>query len=143
MAVDTVPAGFPTIPILATARGNELYAFLKQAFEAVLLDRRDAPNGEPSYMTLRMGDSVISVMQPHDGRPTRSAFYVYVTNVDAVYERAVKAGARSIQAPTDAVHGDRMATVVDELGNQWTIATSIERISVEELQRRLGERREG
>ena len=79
-------------------------------------------------MTIRLGDSVISVMQPH-GRPTRSAFYVYVPDVDAVYERAAQAGARSIQAPTDAVHGDRMATMADEFGNEWTIATSIERIS--------------
>ncbi len=64
------------------------------------------PTGEPSYMTIRMGDSVISVMQPQEGGPTRSAFYVYVPNVDAVHERAVKAGARSIQEPTDVVHGD-------------------------------------
>jgi hypothetical protein len=42
MAVDTLPDGFPTIPILATASGNQLYVFLKDVFEAVLLDRHDA-----------------------------------------------------------------------------------------------------
>jgi PhnB protein len=138
MAVDTVPDGFPTIPILATVHGNQLYAFLHQAFEAKLLDRRDAPDGEPAYMTIRIGDSVISVMRPLEGSlPTRSAFYMYVADVDLVHRRAVAAGARSLQEPTDVIHGDRMATVMDPFGNQWTIASRIEQISVEELHRRL------
>jgi PhnB protein len=138
MAVDTVPNGFPTIPILATLHGNRLYAFMEQAFEAELLDRHDTPGGEPAYMTLRIGDSVISVMKPTEGsQPTRSAFYVYVRDVDVVHRRAVKAGARSVQEPIDVVHGDRMATVIDPFDNQWTIASRIEQISVDELHRRL------
>jgi len=139
MAVETVPSGFPTIPILATTRGNEMYAFLEQALEAELLDRHDAPDGEPAYLTVRVGDSVISVMRPLDGaQPTRSAFYVYVADVELVYRRAINAGARSVQQPADAVHGDRMATVIDPFGNQWTVASRLEQISVEELHRRLG-----
>ena len=77
MAVNTVPDGLPTIPILATTQGNQLYAFLEQVFEAKLLDRHDTPGGEPAYLTIRIGDSVISVMRPlEEGQPTRSAFYV-------------------------------------------------------------------
>jgi PhnB protein len=140
MAVDTVPDGFPTIPILATIHGSQLYAFLEQAFEAKLLDRHDTPGGEPAYMTLRIGDSVISVMRPLDGgQPTRSAFYVYVPDVDLVHRRAVDAGARSVQDPRDVVHGDRMATVIDPFDNQWTVASRIEQITAEELHRRLAE----
>ena len=83
-------------------------------------------------------DSVISVMRPLEGgQPTRSAFYVYVPDVDLVHRRAVDAGARSVQEPTGAVQGDRMATVIDPFGNQWTVASRIEQISVEELHRRL------
>ncbi len=139
MAIDTLPDGLPTIPILATAQGDELYAFLERVFGAQLLDRADTPGGEPAvWMTIRVGDSVLSVMRPLEGgQPTRSAFYVYVRDVDAVHRRAVDAGARSVQPPTDAVHGDRMATVLDVFGNQWTIATRLERISVDELHRRL------
>jgi PhnB protein len=140
MAVDTVPDGLPTIPILATTHGNQLYAFLERAFEAKLLDRHDLPSGEPASMAVRIGDSVISVMRPLDeGQPTRSAFYVYVPDVDLVHRRAVAAGARSIQEPTVVVHGDRMGTVIDPFGNQWTVASRIEQISVEELHRRLAE----
>lgn len=139
MAVDTVPDGLPTIPILATAEGDELYAFLEQVFEATLLDRYSAPGGGPAYMTIRIGDSVISVMQPIEGQPTRSAFYVYVRDVEGGHRRAIEAGATSIQKPTRAVHGDWMATVIDPFGNQWTIASRIEQISVEELHRRLAD----
>jgi PhnB protein len=139
MAVDTVPDGFPTIPILATTEGDELYVFLKRVFEATLLDRYDAPGGGPAYMTIRIGDSVISVMRPIERRSTRSAFYVYVRDVDGVHRRAVEAGARSVQEPISAAHGDRMATVIDPFGNQWTIASRIEQVSVEELHRRLAD----
>jgi PhnB protein len=126
MAVDTVREGFQTIPILATAHGNQLYASLEHTFEAKLLDRHETPGGEPAYMTIRIGDSVITVMKPLEGgQPTRSAFYVYVPDVDLVHRRAVDAGARSVQEPTDAVQGDRMATVIDPFGNQWTVASRI------------------
>lgn len=139
MAVSTVPDGFPTIPILATEEGEQLYVFLEQAFEATLLDRYNAAGGRPAYMTIRIGDSVISVMRPVEGQPTRSAFYVYVRDVDGVYRRSIEAGATSIQDPTLVIHGDRMATVIDPFGNQWTIASRIEQISVDELHRRLAD----
>lgn len=138
MAVDTVPNGFPTLPILATDHGNELYAFLHQVFGATLLDRHDAPDGNPAYLTIRVGDSVLSVMRPLEGgQPTRSAFYVYVPDASASHRRAIEAGARSVQEPVDAVHGDRMATVIDPFGNQWTIASRLEQITVDELHRRV------
>ena len=138
MAVETVPGGFPVIPILASAQGNALYAFLKRAFDAELLDRRDTPGGEPAYMTIRAGDTILSVMMPIQGsEPTRSAFYIYVPDADVAFRRAVDAGARPVGEPGDAVHGDRVATVIDPFGNQWTIATRLEQISVEELHRRL------
>ena len=129
MAVETVPDGFPTIPILATVQGSQVYAFLQRAFEAKLLDRHYTPGNELAYMTVRIGDSVISVMRPLEGRqPTRSAFYIYVADVDLFTTRAVDAGAQSVQEPLDVVHGDRMATVIDPFGNQWTIATRIEQV---------------
>lgn len=137
MAVDTVPDGYPIIPILATVQGDELYTFLEDVFEVELLDRHEAAAGGPAYVSIRIGDSVISIMRPIDGQQTRSAFYVYVRDVDAVHRRAVEVGAQSIQEPTNAIHGDRMATVIDPFGNQWTIASRIEQVSVEELHRRL------
>lgn len=51
---------FQRIPILATVHGNQLYASLQSAFEAKLLDRHDTPDGAPAYMTVRIGDSVMT-----------------------------------------------------------------------------------
>jgi len=138
MAAETTPDGFPTLPILATPHGRDVYAFLEKVFSAKLLDQGVTPRGEIAYMTIRIGDSIVSVMRPIEGsEPTRSAFYVYVTDVDAAYKRAVDAGARPIQEPLEAVHGDRMGTIIDPFDNQWTIATRMEQISIGELHQRL------
>lgn len=138
MSVDLIPSGFPTIPILATFHGDELYDFLNRAFDATLLDRHETPGGQVAYMTVQLGDSILSIMMPREGgQATRSAFYVYLPDVESAHRRAVAAGALSVQEPTDVVHGDRMATVIDPFDNQWTIASRIEKISVQELHRRL------
>jgi len=84
MAVDTVPTGYPTIPILATLHGDELYAFLKRVFNVELLDRQENAKGGLAYMSIRIGDSVISVMQSISSQQTCSALYVYVRAVDDV-----------------------------------------------------------
>ena len=81
MAVDTIPNGFPIIPILTTSMGAELYGFLERVFDAQLLDRHDA-DGSPAYLTIRMGNSVISVMRPPCGHwrvNQPSAQYTYTS----------------------------------------------------------------
>jgi uncharacterized glyoxalase superfamily protein PhnB len=55
----------------------------------------------------------------------QSMFYMYVPDCDAAYQRALAAGAKSIQAPSDAPYGDRIGGVTDPFGNQWWIATHI------------------
>ena len=62
--------------------------------------------------------------------------YVYVDDVDATYQRALAAGATSVQAPTDQFYGDRSGGVKDPCGNLWWIATHIEDVSPVELKRR-------
>jgi PhnB protein len=64
--------------------------------------------------------------EAHDQwQPMSSMIYMYVPNVDAVYERAVRAGARPVNAPANQSYGDRTASVEDPAGNQWYIATHI------------------
>jgi PhnB protein len=62
--------------------------------------------------------------------------YLYVEDVDAVYKRAVQAGATSIKEPANQFYGDRSAGVTDPVGNYWGIATRVEDVSPEELARR-------
>lgn len=65
------------------------------------------------------------------------AFYLYVDAVDAVYQRALDAGANPAAAPADQFWGDRTATVHDRFGNTWHLATRIENLSHQEVERRL------
>jgi uncharacterized glyoxalase superfamily protein PhnB len=62
--------------------------------------------------------------------------YLYVPNVDAAYQRALKAGATSVMEPADQFYGDRSAGVKDAVGNQWFLGTHIEDVSPAELQKR-------
>jgi PhnB protein len=57
-------------------------------------------------------------------------FYVYVNNADATYERAIKAGAKSLFAPADQPYGDRNAGVEDPFGNQWYIAARVKNMQM-------------
>jgi PhnB protein len=57
-------------------------------------------------------------------------FYLYVPDCDAVYRRALAAGAKSVSEPTDHPYGDRSGGVIDPFGNTWYIATHVKDVSV-------------
>jgi PhnB protein len=65
--------------------------------------------------------------------------FLYVEDVDAVHKRALQAGATSVQEPTDQFWGDRAGAVKDAVGNVWWIATHVEDVPFEELERRQRE----
>jgi hypothetical protein len=69
-------------------------------------------------------------------KATPSTLYVYVPNVDAAYQQAVKAGGKSVAEPTDMFYGDRCGAVKDPSGNTWSIATHKEDLSADELGKR-------
>ena len=69
-------------------------------------------------------------------KPMPGAIYLYVNDTDAIYKRALKAGAASLMEPADQFHGDRMAGVRDPFGNVWWIVTHVEDVPPEDLQRR-------
>jgi uncharacterized glyoxalase superfamily protein PhnB len=90
---------------------------------------------------VRIGDSVVMVGGAGDAWPAvPSALNLYVPDVDATYKAAVAAGATSKDEPADQFYGDRRATVVDLAGNQWFIATHVEDVPPEELERRAAAR---
>jgi len=61
---------------------------------------------------------------------------LYLENVDGVFERAIKAGAKAQRAVADQFYGDRSGTLEDPFGHVWTVATHVEDVPAEELQRR-------
>jgi len=95
-----------------------LIGFLKIVFGAV----GELQSGAPTEM--RIGDSVVMISDGGGAREAMPAFlYVYVENADETYQRAIAAGAQSIERPADMPYGDRRAMVRDSWGNVWQIAT--------------------
>lgn len=118
-------AGFHTVtPYLIVRYPAELLDFVKEAFGAQETLRTMGSAGG-MHAEARIGDSMIMIGgAPEMTRPEMTAvIYLYVTDVDAMYERAIRAGAVSQTPPQDQPYGDRMAHVVDPYGNTWFIAT--------------------
>ena len=76
---------------------------------------------------------------PKDRMPMTAMLYMYVEDADAVYQRAMQAGSKSIMEPTDQIYGDRSGAVEDPSGNQWWIATRKEEVSEDEIARRAAQ----
>lgn len=138
MPVKPIPDGYHTVtPYLLVEDVEKLLEFLKQAFGAKETERIPSPDGTVTHAEVRIGDSVIMMGKPRgEFRPLPSMIYLYTENVDAVYKRALQAGATSVMEPADQFYGDRNGGAKDPLGNLWWIATHQEDVSHEELIRR-------
>jgi PhnB protein len=66
-----------------------------------------------------------------------TSIMLYLSDVDAVFKRAVDAGARAQQPVKDQFYGDRSGNLIDPFGHVWTVATHVEDVSAEEMQRRM------
>ena len=143
MSVIPVPEGYHTVtPYLVVHGIARLIDFLQQAFDAVEIHRMQRPDGTVGHAEVQIGDSRVMMGEPMGDRPPMPAtIYLYVEDTDAVYRRALSAGASSVMEPADQFYGDRNAGVKDPSDNLWWIATHIEDISPEELARRSAEKR--
>jgi PhnB protein len=118
------PEGYHSItPYLQVRGAAKLIEFLRDAFGAEEIFR--VPRGdEIAHAQLKIEDSMIEIADAIDKyQPNPSAIWLFVKDSDAVYARALKAGATSLHEPTDQDYGDREASVKDPFGNQWYIAT--------------------
>jgi uncharacterized glyoxalase superfamily protein PhnB len=138
MAVKPIPEGYHTVtPYLTIQGAAKLIDFLKRAFEAQETERITQPDGAIGHAEVRIGDSVVMMTDAGGERkPMPSGIYLYVNDTDAVYKRALQAGATSLMEPADQFYGDRSAGVQDPCGNQWWIATHKEDVPPEELKKR-------
>jgi PhnB protein len=119
--------GAPTIqPYLHPLRAEPVLNFVKRAFGAVELGRHASPDGVIHHATVKIGNGLMEMGEAHGPyQPMPTMFYLYVEDCDALYQRALHAGATSISAPQDHPYGDRSGGVTDPFGNQWYIATHI------------------
>lgn len=134
MTAQPIPEGHSTVsPYLVVENVTECIEFAEQAFDAERITVHTRPDGSILHAEVRIGNSVV-MMGGNAPRP--ATLHVYVKDVDAVYERALQAGAGSLREPADQFYGDRNAAVKDASGNRWWIATHVEDVPPEELENR-------
>ena len=134
-----IPRDFRTVtPNIIVDDAEDAIAFLKGALGAVEQYRLTMSSGKVAHCELKLGDSIVNVGESMDGWPARGLVaQIYVENSDALFDRAVAAGATVIMPMTDMFFGAREGRVADPFGNVWTIATLKERVSPAEMQRRM------
>jgi PhnB protein len=146
--VSHIPQGYHTVtPYLIIKGAAQAIDYYKKVFGATELFRMDSPDGRVGHAELQIGDSRLmladenpSMGQGHASAATIGAspisLYLYIPEVDRVFERAVAAGAKVIKPVQDQFYGDRSGFLQDPFGHLWALATHVEDVSPEELEER-------
>jgi len=150
-AKSAVPEGFHTVtPQLALDNAAQAIDWYKKAFGANEISRAVGPDGKIMHAELQIGNSKIMLHdammggkgpQAYGGSP--ASLWLYVEDCDAVFNRAIAAGAKTQPGPmgqmSDQFWGDRAGTLIDPSGYQWTIATHKEDLTPQEMKQRTDE----
>lgn len=146
MPVKPVPDGYHTItPYLVVANASAAIDFYKKAFGAAVLFTM--PMGDRiAHAELKIGDSIfmlsdewpdMGMMGPQSRGGTSVNLMIYTEDVDSMFTRAVQAGATAERPVKNEFYGDRAGTLLDPFGHRWTVATHVEDVSEEEMERRM------
>jgi PhnB protein len=144
--VKPVPDGYPqVIPYLSVDGAAAAIDFYIKVFGATEKVRMPGPDGTIGHAELQIGDSLVMLADamPDMGGKTPTALggtpftmMVYIEDVDTVFDRAIEAGASPEGEVEDQFYGDRAGRFVDPFGHKWFIATHVEDISPEEMEKR-------
>lgn len=142
--VKKIPAGYHSVtPYLVVSDAAGAIDFYKRAFGASELARMGAPGGKIGHAELKIGDSMIMLSdemmgnrspQTLGGSPV--SIFLYVEDVDSVFNKAIEAGAKQDTPPTDMFWGDRFGRLTDPFGHAWALATHIEDVAPDEMKKR-------
>lgn len=146
--VDPVPAGYHSVtPYLAVDGAAQAIEYYKAAFGAEEMLRM--PMGDRiGHAEVKIGDSHVMLadefpdmghLGPKARGGTTVSLMIYLPDVDAAFDRAIAAGGTVSRPVEDQFYGDRTGTLVDPFGHQWTLATHVEDVSIEECRRRMAE----
>ena len=139
MTTPWLPKGFHTItPNIIVDDAEKAVAFFKEALGASETYRLTMSNGKIAHCEMKLGDSIFNLGSSMEGWPAHGLVaQIYVEDSDALFDRAVHAGATVIMPMTDMFFGSREGRVADPFGNVWTIATLVEEVAPAEMQRRM------
>ena len=146
MAVKPIPEGYHTAtPYLIIKDAASAIEFYKKAFNATEKMRMPGPDGRVMHAEIKIGDSHIMLADefpemgfrgPVSLGGTPVSICIYVENVDEIYTQAIAAGGKELKPLQDQFYGDRSGTLTDPFGHVWTVATHVEDVSPEEMQKR-------
>lgn len=149
MAVKPIPEGYHSVtPYLIIKGAAAAIDYYKKVFGATERMRMDGPGGTIGHAELVIGNSTIMLADEHPAMGYRSpktlggtpvSLVLYVEEVDTVFKRAVDAGAKAQRPVENQFYGDRMGTLEDPFGHVWSVATHVEDVSPEDMQRRAEE----
>ena len=143
--IKEIPKGFHTVtPYLTVNDGARAIDFYKGAFGAEELSRLNSPDGKVAHAEIKIGDSIIMLSDemPGWGRSPQSLggtavdIFLYVPDVDRIFNQAVAAGAKISMPVSDMFWGDRYGRVTDPFGHSWSLATHKEDVPAAELRKR-------
>ena len=149
MAASHIPEGYHSVtPYLIVDGAAEAIRFYAEAFGATEVLRMPMGDDKLAHAEVRIGDSHVmladefpdmGLLGPLNRGGATASLMIYVEDVDSAFARALDAGGKEERPPADQFWGDRMGTLVDPFGHRWTLATHIEDVSEEEMQRRMQE----
>jgi PhnB protein len=146
-----IPEGFHAITPYLVVRGvSEAIDYYKRAFGAVERYRMASPDGNTiMHAEITIGDSIIMLSDecpemdsksPAALQGTPVSIHLYVEDVDEVFERAVREGAKVTMPLENTFWGDRFGALTDPFGHHWSIASHMEDLPPEEIARRGAEK---
>ena len=149
MAAKSIPEGYHSVtPYLIVRGGTRALEYYKQAFGAEERFRMDGPGGTIGHAEIQIGDSIVMLADenpawnakaPQVGTPSPVHLMIYVDDVDATFVQALTAGGKETQPLKNQFYGDRSGSLTDPFGHSWTVATHIEDVPPEEMERRAAE----
>jgi PhnB protein len=144
--VQPIPDGYPRLsPYLCVDGADRAIQFYVDVLGATERMRMDGPDGRIGHAELNLGDSVIMLADEYPDMgflsPTRIGgtavtLHAYVEDVDAVFDKALAAGAKSLRAVENQFYGDRSGQFEDPFGHRWNVASHVEDVDAEEMARR-------
>lgn len=148
-AVKPIPEGYNSVtPYLIIKGAAEAIEFYRNAFGAQEVLRMPMPDGRVGHAEIQIGDCKIMLAEEMEEMGHRSpqslggcpvGFVVYVEDVDTEFQRAIDAGATLVRPLENKFYGDRMGSVRDPFGYEWSLGTHIEDVAPEEMMRRADE----
>lgn len=144
--VNPIPEGYHSItPYLIVKGADKALEFYKKAFGAEEIFRIPTPEGKIGHCEFQIGDSRIMMadefpdmgsVAPSGTRGSSFSLLIYVEDVDALFQRAVDAGAKVMKPLKDEFYGDRMGSLQDPFGHIWNLGEHVEDVSPEEMKKR-------